>query len=327
MLVSIKEIIGYCFSGERPAVTTPPCSLSTDQVAAFVELARQGSLHAAAAALHLTEQGVRNRLLVLESRLRVSLYHKQRGPRRSGPLTDQGRRFLPHALAFLERAARLAELFAGVPERREVHVAATQYLILYTLIDAVARFRKAFPDVEVRISNRTEREIEAGLLNEPDLDFGVAAPYEAAPDLEYRHLFSLDWGLVAPPRHALLRRPGLTLRDLADLPLIFFERGSTGRQHVLDAFHALSLSPRIVMETTNTEIVVRMVEAGLGLALAPLMPNGGVTRGHRVVVRMLPGQVRPIHSGVLLRRGASLSPAAGALLGFLLPPSAQSAGS
>ena len=55
-------------------------SVSTDNVAAFVELARQGSLRAAAVALHLTEQGLRNRLLVLESRLRVALYHKQRGP-------------------------------------------------------------------------------------------------------------------------------------------------------------------------------------------------------------------------------------------------------
>jgi DNA-binding transcriptional LysR family regulator len=73
------------------------------------------------------------------------------------------------------------------------------------------------------------------------------------------------------------------------------------------------------METTNTEIVVRMVEAGLGLALVPLMPDGSVTRGHRVGVRLLPGQVRPIHSGVLLRRDADLAPAARAFLDFLLP--------
>ncbi|MEX2558736.1 MAG: hypothetical protein WD403_02425 [Pirellulales bacterium] len=37
-------------------------SLSTDQVAAFVELARQGTLRAAAEGLHITEQGLRNRL-------------------------------------------------------------------------------------------------------------------------------------------------------------------------------------------------------------------------------------------------------------------------
>ena len=43
-------------------------SVSTDQVAAFVELARHGSLRAAAETLHLTEQGVRNRLVALEQR-------------------------------------------------------------------------------------------------------------------------------------------------------------------------------------------------------------------------------------------------------------------
>ncbi len=308
-------------------MTTAHCSLSTDQVAAFVELARQGSLRAAAAALHLTEQGLRNRLVVLESRLRASLYHKQRGPRRSGPLTEQGRRFLPHALAFLDRAAELAALFGDAPGQHEVHVAATQYLILYALIAAVGRFRRAFPHIQVHLSNHTEREIEAALLNEPELAFGVAAPYEASPELEYRHLFALDWGLVAPPRHPLLRRPDLGLRDLADQPLIFFERGSTGRQHVLDAFHGQGLSPRVALETTNTEIVVRMVEAGLGLALVPLMPDGGVTRGHRVGVRPLPGQVRPIHAGVLLRRGGVLSAAAAAFLDSLLPaPAAPPAG-
>ena len=51
-------------------------SLSTDQVAAFVELARQGSIRDAAKVLHITEQGVRNRLLVLEGRLGVELYRK-----------------------------------------------------------------------------------------------------------------------------------------------------------------------------------------------------------------------------------------------------------
>jgi DNA-binding transcriptional LysR family regulator len=294
-------------------------SLSTDQVAAFVELARRGSLRAAAGVLHLTEQGVRNRLIALEERLRVELYRKARGPRRTGPLTEHGRRFLPHALAFLERARAVGELFAGPAGPQEIHVAATQYLILYVLIDAVRRFHGRFPDLRVRQSNRTEQDIEADLLRDPEIAFGVAAPYESAPELEYRHLFSLDWSLVTPPRHPLLRKEALGLADLADLPLILFERGSTGRQHVMDAFHGAGLSPRVEMETTNTEIIVRMVEAGLGVSIVPLLPNGVVTRGHRVGCRGLGGLIRPIHSGVLLRRGEAPAPAARAFLEFLLP--------
>jgi DNA-binding transcriptional LysR family regulator len=294
-------------------------SLSTDQVAAFVELARRGTLREAAGVLHLTEQGVRNRLITLEERLGVELYRKARGPRRSEPLTEHGRRFLPHALAFLDRARQIDEVFAGPSGPQEIHVAATQYLILYVLIDAVRRFHARFPDLRVRLSNRTEQEVEADLLRDPEVAFGVAAPYESAPELEYRHLFSMDWSLVTAPRHPLLKRESLELRDLADLPLILFERGSTGRQHVMDAFHGAGLSPRVEMETTNTEIIVRMVEAGLGVSIVPLMPTGAVTRGHRVACRNLGDLIRPIHSGVLLRRGEPPAPAARAFLEFLLP--------
>ncbi len=294
-------------------------SFSTDQVAAFVEVARLGSLRAAAGALHLTEQGLRSRLLVLEERLGVELYRKQRGPRRAGPLTDQGRRFLPHATAFLEHARQLAESTGRAPVLREIIVAASQYLILYVLIDAVRRFQAAFPGYRVRLSDRTEQEIEQALLEDPEIALGVAAPYETSADLEYRHLFSMDWSLIAPPRHPLLRRRRLTLADLADVPLILFERGSTGRQHVIDAFHGAGLSLRVDMETTTTEIVVRMVEAGLGVSIVPLMSSGAVTRGRRVGVRSLGTQIRPIHSGVLLRRGQPLSPAAKAFVDFLMP--------
>jgi DNA-binding transcriptional LysR family regulator len=294
-------------------------SLSTDQVAAFVELARQGTLRGVASVLHITEQGVRNRLIALETRLKVQLYRKQRGPRRVQPLTEQGRQFLPHAIAFLERARQLAEVFQAANEAHEIHVAATQYLILYVLIDAVRRFHAAYPHIRVRLSNRTEREIEEELLRDPEIALGVAAPYESSPELEYRHLFSMDWSLIAPPRHPLLRKKTLDLSDLTDLPLILFERGSTGRQHVIDAFHGAGLSPRVEMETTNTEIIVRMVEAELGVSIVPLMPSGAVTRGHRVGQRSLGDRIRPIHSGILLRRGERLSAASQAFLDFLRP--------
>jgi DNA-binding transcriptional LysR family regulator len=235
------------------------------------------------------------------------------------PLTEEGRQFLPQALAFLERARHLAEMFSGPAEPHEIHVAATQYLIVYVLIDAVRRFHEAFPKIHVRLSNHNEQEVEAALLHDPEVALGVAAPYESSPDLEYVHLFSLSWSLITPPRHPLLRKRGIRLRDLVDLPLILFERGSTGRQHVIDAFHGEGLSPRVDMETTNTEIIVRMVEAGLGVSVVPLMPSGVVTRGHGVGVRGLGDMIRPIHSGILLRRGEHLAAACRAFIEFLLP--------
>lgn len=299
------------------AATSAFPSLSTDQVAAFVALARQGTLRRAADVLLITEQGLRNRLLVLEQRLRVELYHKARGPRHGSPLTAHGRRFLPHAVAFLERARDLTDLFSESEQTRTIHVAATQYLILYVLVDAVRRFHAAFPHIQVRLSNRIEQEIEGELLSDSDVEIGVAAPYEASPALEYTHLFSMGWSVIAGPGHPLLKRKCLRLKDLADQPLILFERGSTGRQHVFEAFHEQSLSPRVEMETTNTEIIVRMVEAGLGISIVPLLPSGVVTRGRKVGIRSLGDQIRPIQSGVLTRRGRQLSSAGKQFVEFI----------
>src|SRR5688572_29357303 len=124
-----------------------PLSLSTDQIAAFVQLARQGSLRVAAEKLFISEQGLRSRLVALEARLGVELYKKSRGLRKRTPLPPHGQFFLPHAEAFLERAEQLIGLFQEEHGPQEVHVVASQYLITYVLIEAVQRFHRAFPAI------------------------------------------------------------------------------------------------------------------------------------------------------------------------------------
>ena len=290
--------------------------LSTDQVVAFVEVSRQGQIRSAAAVLGITEQGLRNRLLALEGQLGVELYRKIRGPRRLTLLTDAGRRFLPHALAFLERAHELCRAFEIDTGQREIRIAASQYLIRYVLIDVLKEFARAEPAIHVRVSTMSERDVEATLLSDPEVVFGLAAPYEPSPDLDYHELFAMSWSLILPPGHDLSSKRQVTLRDLARQPLILYERGSTGRQHVLDAFHERGIAPRITLETTSTETIVSMVEAGLGVSIVPLLPNGAVTRRRRVDVQPLKDPIRPIHSGMLQRRNEKLSSIASRLLDF-----------
>ena len=292
--------------------------LSTDQVAAFVEVARHGQIRAAAAALAVSEQGLRNRLIALEAQLGVELYRKARGPRRVAVLTPAGRRFLPHALAFLERAHELCHAFEIDTGSHEVRVASSQYLLRYVLIDVLREFARREPSIHVRASTMTEREVEDALRTDADVAFGLAAPYETTPDLEYRELFAMSWSLISPRgSFPAAARRGVRLEQLVDRPLILYERGSTGRQHVLDAFYERRLSPRIALETTSTETIVSMVEAGLGISIVPLLPSGVVTRGRRVAVTPLDGTIRPIHSGILLRRGETLPRAAAHLLEFV----------
>ena len=145
----------------------------------------------------------------------------------------------------------------------------------------------------------------------------VVAPYEPSPDFDYHELFAMNWSLIAPQRHPLAAKRLVRLKDLVDQPLIIYERGSTGRQHILDAFHEHDLAPEVALETTSTETIVSMVEAGLGIAIVPLLPSGAVTRGRRVQTRPIDNPIRPIHSGVLVRRGEKLSATSQRLFDFI----------
>jgi LysR family cys regulon transcriptional activator len=292
-------------------------SLSTDAVAAFVELARQGSLRRAAENLYITEQGVRQRLISLEAAVGMELYRKSRGRRQTTPLTPQGLLFLPKAQAFLKSAEDMLTS-TDVPDApRTIQIVASQYLIAYVLIDAVRRFHLRFPQIQVRLSAKSEVEIDQILLNDPSIAFGVAAPYEALPQLEYQHLFSMEWSVIAPRGHEILQRKQIRLRDVARCPLILYERGSTGRQHIVEALHERGLSIEVELEATNTDLIVRMVEAGLGISIVPLLKSGEVTRHRRVEIRPLGKQIRPIHSGILLRRAEKPTPEATSLLEFI----------
>ena len=126
----------------------------------------------------------------------------------------------------------------------------------------------------------------------------------------------MTWSLIVPRAHTMAGRRRIRLEQLTSEPLILYERGSTGRQHVLDAFNERGLVPRVALETTSTETIVSMVEAGLGVSIVPLLPSGAVTRGREVDVRSLAATIRPIHSGVLVRKGEKPSRLTSHLLNF-----------
>src|SRR5439155_19516934 len=94
---------------------------------------------------------------------------------------------------------------------------------------------------------------------------------------------------VLPRRHALARRPRLSLKHLAKEPFVLFPRRLG--EAFYDRLHAYCLdagfSPHVVQEATQWQSVVTFVETGLGVSLAPAC----VERFHwpGVVFRRLPG--------------------------------------
>lgn len=278
----------------------PP--ISSDQVRAFVELMRTGNLRLAASALHLSEEGVRSRLVALEHRLGVTLYEKQRGRRARVRLTGAGQIFATKAAKFLDNLQDLTHLFDRSGGVRELQVVASQFLSQYLLIDIVRAYHELNPDSRINILTRNEQQISVAIAEDTKLALGICAPLEYPPEFVFQPWFSMVWSFIAPADHPLHRQTQVALEDLVGEPLIMFEAGSTGRQHIMESFYSRSLTPRVAMEATSTQLIVRMVEARIGTAIVPLLRSGIVTRDIDVREISLGDQIPPITSGILYRR-------------------------
>lgn len=293
-------------------------TLSTEQIAAFIELARLGSLHLAAQSLHLSAEGLRGRILALESTLGASLYEKARGRRGDVELTASGRRFLRKAVRFLDQAHELTRLFEPRTENKEIQLIGSHYLMAYVLVDVVREFREIHPECGLRLSIRAEAQVFGLLLSEAHCAIGACTPTDFPRGLHYHPWRTVGWCLALPRGHRWANASAVSLAQIATEPLIVFERASAGRLHVLETFFALGLEPTICMEATSTPLILSMVNAGLGVSIIPSPSSDAPMRGLDVVTVPVSDPIRPIETGLFLRAEWEDEPAVQALLKLIL---------
>ena len=77
--------------------------------------------------------------------------------------------------------------------------------------------------------------------------------------------------VVVPSGHVLAQEADqgrtLTLRRLADFPLITYEGGYTGRSHIDEAFARHGLKPDVVLAAMDADVIKTYVELGMGVGL------------------------------------------------------------
>jgi DNA-binding transcriptional LysR family regulator len=102
------------------------------------------------------------------------------------------------------------------------------------------------------------------------LDAGLAAavtPWHK--ELEHRQ-FGLDRLVLAVPKgHPLMKRESIRLRDLRDVPFVWFHRwvNPTVYDQLMDVCARRGLrSPRVVQEATDRDTVLGLVQCQIGIA-------------------------------------------------------------
>jgi len=236
----------------------------------FVLAAEELHFGRAAQRLDILPSALGRFIRLLEEDLGVKLFVRTT---RNVVLTEEGEQLLGDARKLLAQADAIQNRF-----RETVRLRATKLRV--GAIDSAAAglipmllndFRKDRPDVEVQLlEDKTIRLLPRLLSGRLDLAF-VRPPKSRAPNLVYRHLFYETPVVAIASSHLLARRERVSVRDIADQPLIVPDRRSRPHSHDLtmklfaEAGHAVY----VAQVADEKQTIVNLVAAGLGVAIVP----------------------------------------------------------
>ncbi len=245
--------------------------MDTEDLRAFVETCRRGSLTRAAGALGVTQPSVSRRIQRLEAEVGAVLVERTR------PTVTPTRRGL-EVLGAAEAILRSwEELVAQGPGARSltgtVHVAASTAPGASLVPGLLARFSALYPDVRSELHVMNSDAVEACVMAcRCDLGFLGRRPGTRA--LEVVEVARDELVLVVPRGHPLAARPRVVLGDLAGLEFVGREAGS-GTWRVLEerlAAEGRTLPPHRLMGRLSTPgAVIAAVAAGQGVSIVSRM--------------------------------------------------------
>lgn len=241
-------------------------SISPRQLEVFVQIARLGSVRAAAEALHLTQPAASMALAEMERQLDAPVFARERGRLR---LNTRGRELLPLAQELLERYAEFGRLGAGSTQELggELRIGASNTVGNYRVGELLGDFVRAHPHVSVRLRVSNTAEIAAAMLDHT-LEVGCVEGPVAHPSLEVRPWRDDALVVCAPPDHPLARKRRLQPEDFAGARWVLREPGSATRSLSERALANLP-SGETVLELDQAEAIKQAVIAGLGIACLP----------------------------------------------------------
>jgi LysR family transcriptional regulator, regulator of abg operon len=286
------------------------------QLKAFLTVAEQGSIRAAARSLHLSQAALTKSLKELEQDLGVSLVLRTA---RGVQLTEYGQRLRIRARMVVSEMRRAEDDIAHMKDAGTGSVAAaiTPTTALSFLPQAYRAFRKQMPHAQVSFIEGFTG-VALPRLRDGSLDFVVAVVLaeQLAPEFDYFELYHSHSAIVARKGHPLAQCT--TLAELVDAEWLLNPSPESSTRRLLDFFSERGLSvPRRVVECPSFVIAHALLRESDAIAAlpAPLLDYPWVGEGLAVLPIVDP--IPPIAIGVVTRRNSPLTPAASLMLDCL----------
>ena len=239
-------------------------AMNLNHLAIFHAVAEEGSVTRAAERLRISQPAVSKSLRDLERSLGMALFHRLS---KGVALTEAGEILRGYARQIFELESQAGRALSELHslERGRLAIGASTTIGVYLLPEVCARFRAAFPGIEVHLEIANTTQIQRRLLRN-ELDLALTEGFLAAPEIQAEILGHDEIVCIAPPGHALLREKSPPVARLLREPLLWREAGSGTRAVVEQALAELGLSAPALLSLGSTEAIKRTVAAGTGFA-------------------------------------------------------------
>lgn len=231
------------------------------------EVERQGSLTAAAGALHLTQSALSHTVKKLEQQLGTPVWEREG---RNLRLTQAGQyllrlaeRMLPQ---FEQAEARVKQYADG--ERGALRIGMECHPCYQWLLKVVSPYLTQWPDVDVDVKQRFQFG-GIGALFGYDVDVLVTPDPLKRPGLRFDPVFDYEQVLVVSERHRLAGARYVKPEQLVDETLITYPV-ETDRLDIYNQFlRPANVAPRRHKTIETTDIMLQMVASHRGVAALP----------------------------------------------------------
>lgn len=243
-------------------------NMNFQQLRSLRETVRRGmSLTAAAEALHTSQPALSKQIRELEDELGVSLF--VRHGKKYTQLTEAGERILRIAERVLAQADDIrrtgAEFASG--DAGTLSIAATHTQARYALPPLLARFRLEYPRVRLRLHQGNPEQVGM-MVAHGEAVFGLATEaLDRFPSLQTRSAYQWRHCVVVPKGHPLADSGITELAQLAEWPLITYSAEFAGRRNIDAAFVRERVTPDIVLEAIDSDVIKTYVGLGFGIGL------------------------------------------------------------
>lgn len=231
------------------------------------QVEQQGSMTAAASALHVTQSALSHSMKKLEQQLGTDIWRREG---RSLQLTQAGQYLLAVANRVLPQLdlaeERLRQFAQG--ERGSLRIGMECHPCYQWLLKIVSPYLRAWPDVDVDVKQKFQFG-GLGALFGYEIDLLVTPDPLYRPGLTFEPVFDYEQVLVVANNHALakaayVKPPHLTREVLISYP-VDIERLDIYNQFLLPA----GISPKRHKTIETTDIMLQMVASGRGVTALP----------------------------------------------------------